>query len=111
VRSNGLVFFGDPGKFVSNGKQRIAQILEIVNGVAVTVLFAPGEHDLTIFGFAAAAPRVHAKSGAAGEVTFNVGNGRYSVLVSAPSGGSGVRSAEVEIIGGPPLPPRPSRKK
>jgi hypothetical protein len=98
VRPNGLVFFGDQGKFVSNGRKRIAKIANVAGGVAVTVDFAPGEDEVYLFGFAPSAPKAHAKTGRVGAVTYYEGNGRYSAPVSPPDAGSGVRHAEVEFV-------------
>ena len=102
IRDNGLVFFGDQGKYVSNGRQRIAAVASVTGGVAVTVIFAKGENTVTVFGFAPRLPKVRTRRDEAGEVAYDSGTGRFSVQVSPPSpepsGSDQLREAKLEIV-------------
>jgi hypothetical protein len=106
IRANGLVFFGDQGKYVSNGRQRIAAISSVPGGIAVTVIFAKGENAVTVFGFAPRAPKLRTRRDKAGEIAYDSGAGRFSVQispsVSETSAGGRLREAEVEIVMGGP---------
>lgn len=82
VGKSGIAFFGDEGKYVSNGKQRIASLDENDRKLTATITFAAGEKSVRLFGFAREIPVVSAQSGAAGEVSFNEITGRFSVDVA-----------------------------
>jgi len=103
VGQSGLAFFGDEGKYVSNGRQRIAALEDAPGRLTVTVTFAAGEKSVRLFGNAPHAPTVAAQSGSAGPLSYNSANGRFSVEVSpAPaviSGRDTTQTAVVEFTG------------
>ena len=108
VRPGGLVFFGDQGKFVSNGRQRISDLTARARGVTATVRFAASEKSVTLFGFSRGAPLVRAQRGRIGEVAYHAGNGRYEFAVFPSDetsleqpGGEKIRQAVVEIESAP----------
>jgi hypothetical protein len=82
VSSAGVALFGDDGKFVPDGRKRIASIVEDRNRLTVTVTFAPQEKSVRLFGYAARRPNIAAQTGSAGEVIFDEKTGRFEVSVS-----------------------------
>ena len=82
VSSAGVALFGDDGKFVPDGRKRIPSIVEDRDRLAVTVTFAPQEKAVWLFGYATRRPAVTARTGSAGEVTFDQETGRFGVSVS-----------------------------
>jgi hypothetical protein len=48
--ASGIAFFGDEGKFVSNGKQRIASIKQTSDTLTADVIFAAGETSVRLHG-------------------------------------------------------------
>src|ERR1700692_2432168 len=70
VSSAGVALFGDDGKFVPDGRKRIASMLEDKNRLIVTVTFAPQEKAVRLFGYAMRRPTITAQTGSAGEVAF-----------------------------------------
>ena len=81
VGQSGLAFFGDAGKYVSNGRRRIAALEEAPGKLTVTTTFAAGEKSVRLFGYANEAPKVVAQSGSAGAVAFDPNTRRFSVEV------------------------------
>jgi hypothetical protein len=82
VSSAGVAFFGDDGKFVPDGRKRIASLVEAGNRLTVTVTFAPQEKALRLFGYATRRPNIAAQTGSVGEATFDEQTGRFEVSVS-----------------------------
>lgn len=82
IGSSGIALFGDRGKFVSMGRERIASLTEGSTSVTADVLFARGEHSVTLFGDAPAPPTVTVRGGKAGAVTFHPSDGYFSVRVT-----------------------------
>jgi len=80
-----VALFGDDGKFVPDGRKRIASMLEDKNRLIVTVTFAPQEKAVRLFGYAMRRPKITAQTGSTGEVAFDEDAGRFEVSVS-PSG-------------------------
>lgn len=81
VGKSGLAFFGDEGKFVSNGRQRIAALDDAPGQLTVTVTFAAGEKFVRLFGYAKKAPKIVARTGSAGTLLFDSKTGRFSADV------------------------------
>jgi hypothetical protein len=81
VGQSGLAFFGDEGKYVSNGRQRIAALHDAPGRLAVTINFAAGEQSVRLFGYAGKAPKIKAQSGSVGTLRFDAPTGRFSVEV------------------------------
>jgi hypothetical protein len=82
VGQSGLAFFGDEGKYVSNGHQRIAALVDTPGGLTVDVTFAAGEKSVRLFGYDRHTPTVMAQSGSVGTLTYDAESGRFSVEVS-----------------------------
>ena len=82
VSSAGVALFGDDGKFVPDGRKRVASIVEERNRLSVTVTFAPQEKAVRLFGYAMRRPAITAQTGSAGEVTFDEETGRFEFSVS-----------------------------
>ena len=97
---SGLAFFGDEGKFASNGHQRIAGLDDADGKLTATIMFAAGEKPVRVFGFANNIPTVTAQSGSVGIPAFDPNTGRFSVDVSPAdavtnSGGDPVQTAAI----------------
>jgi hypothetical protein len=101
---SGIAFFGDMGKFVSNGVKRIAALDDKPEGVVATVTFAAGEKSVRLFGYASRAPRACAIRGAASATNYDATTGRFEVDVApAPEitkevpGGDPTQQAVVQL--------------
>jgi hypothetical protein len=103
VGQSGLAFFGDEGKYVSNGRQRIAALDDAPDGLTVIVTFAAGEKSVRLFGYARHAPAVAAQSGSVGTLNYDAGSGRFSVEVSPAAtiiaGQDPTQTAVIEFTG------------
>jgi hypothetical protein len=100
VGKSRLAFFGDEGKFVSNGRQRIAGLDDADGKLTATITFAAGEKSVRVFGFAKKIPTVTAQSGSVGTPAFDPNTGRFSVDVAPAdvvtnSGGDPVQTAVI----------------
>jgi hypothetical protein len=82
VSSAGVALFGDDGKFVPDGRKRIASVVEERNVLTVTVTFAPQEKTVRLFGYATRRPAITARTGSVDEVTFDEESGRFEASVS-----------------------------
>lgn len=106
VARSGIALFGDRDKFVPDGHKRIAELGDEPGRLSAKVRFAAQEKSVHLFGYAARAPIVEAKSGAAGKVLFEPASGRFDVEVfpgpeelhDSP-GGDPVREAVVSLRG------------
>jgi hypothetical protein len=87
VGKSGVAFFGDAGKFVSTGKQRIDTITDVPNQLTVHLLLAPGETTIKLHG-AGANPTVAVDGGTAGTVSFDPASTHWSVDITTPPGNS-----------------------
>lgn len=81
---SGIAFFGDMGKFVSTGKQRIASIKDEAGKMTVTVAFAPGDSEVKLHGCCPAPPTASI-DGNPLEVTYDLQSGHFSFVVRAAS--------------------------
>ncbi len=97
VGKSGIAFFGDEGKFVSNGRQRIATLEESPSMLTVSVRFSQGEKPVRLFGYAERAPVVEARRGTARDATFDAATGRFTVEVS-PSNPVGRESPGGDLV-------------
>ena len=89
VGASGIALLGETGKFVSLGKQRIAQLQD--NGsVLVTVSYAANESSVTLTGYAPTTPTAVATSGSVGAVSFDPVTHLFSVAVTPGPGQSAV---------------------
>lgn len=97
---SGLAFFGDEGKFVSNGSKRIATLDEASGKLTATIAFAAGENSVRLFGYAKKAPKAVAVSGSVGDLNFDAQSGRFEIDVKPAaaviqSGNDPVQTAKV----------------
>jgi len=104
VGRSGIAFFGDEGKFVSNGLKRIAALDDSPGGLTATVVFAAQEKGVTLLGYAPRRPQVRARDARVADLRYDAATGRFTVLVSPsgepssePAGGDPIRRAEVEF--------------
>ena len=82
VARAGIALLGDEGKFVPDGRKRVAALADEPDRLSATVMFAPQEQSVRLFGYAARRPTVTAEAGSAGEVAFDNSTGRFEVSVS-----------------------------
>jgi hypothetical protein len=85
VGPSGIAFLGDAGKFVSLGDKRITQLVDD-GTVQATVAFAPGEHTVTLHGYALRKPKVTASDGSVGPLSYDPASHLFNFTVS-PDGG------------------------
>jgi hypothetical protein len=78
----GMALLGDEGKFVPDGRKRIAALSDEPDRLTATVMFAPQEQSVRLFGYAPRRPTVTAQTGSAGELDFDQRTGRFEVSVS-----------------------------
>ncbi|HEY2200562.1 MAG TPA: hypothetical protein VGH56_01635, partial [Solirubrobacteraceae bacterium] len=82
VARSGIALVGDRDKFVPDGHERIAALSDEPTRLTATVRFAADESSVHLFGYAARAPVVDARSGTAGKVSFDQASGRFDFVVS-----------------------------
>jgi hypothetical protein len=82
VSRAGVALFGDDGKFVPDGRKRIASLVDERDRLTAKVAFAPQEKSVRLFGYATRQPTITAQTGSAGGVTFDGKTGRFEVSVS-----------------------------
>jgi len=104
VARSGIALIGDRGKFVPDGRKRLAALGDEPGRLTARVRFAPQEKSVPLFGYATHAPVVEAQSGTAGKVLFDPVSGRFDVEVSPgpeelreSPGGDSVREALVSL--------------
>ena len=81
VSHAGIALFGDAGKFVPDGRKRIAALDDEPDRLIATVTFAPEEKSVRLFGYATRRPTITAQAGSVGDVTFDKWSGRFEVQV------------------------------
>lgn len=86
VGRSGICFLGDPDKFVGTGKKRIASLSDEPRGLEVAIVFAENEREVTLHGYAKAAP--------VGAGSFNPETGHFTMQVAAEG------NLEPELPGG-----------
>jgi hypothetical protein len=99
-----LAFFGDEGKFVSNGRARVADLHDEHGALRARINFAKDERDVVLIGYAAREPTVEVQSGSANIVSFDSHTGIFKIRVSPAleitpeqPGQDPVQSAEIMI--------------
>ena len=104
VARSGIALVGDRDKFVPDGRKRIVTLSDEPERLTARVRFASQERSVHLFGYAARAPLVEAKSGAVGGISFDPGSGRFDLEVSPAAeelhegpGGDPVREALVSL--------------
>lgn len=81
VSQAGISLLGDAGKLVPAGRKRIASLVEDSGSLTATVVFAPEESTVRLFGCATRRPRVSALKGTSEQVVFDAASGRFEVQV------------------------------
>ncbi|HUL44948.1 MAG TPA: hypothetical protein VLY03_11410 [Bacteroidota bacterium] len=71
ISGNGIAFIGDPGKFVTCGKQRIARLDAAGSGIRAIIRLASGERTVTLCGSAPRDLAVEAIGGSVTDKKFN----------------------------------------
>jgi len=67
---SGVGFLGDSGKFVSNGRKRVARIMD-TGVLTARVIFSAGERRLRFYGFSLARPKVRAAGAIIAELAYD----------------------------------------
>jgi hypothetical protein len=105
VGPSGMALFGDQGKFVSMGKERIASVDAGPHSLTADVLFGANEGSVTLFGDALARPKVIVRNGTAASIAFTKSTGYLSVRIMPRMSdppvrvhGELVRIVEVELV-------------
>lgn len=81
IGPSGIGLLGDTNKFVTLGKKRVSELSD-PGFVHATVVFAPGETNLTLTGYAPSVPYVTALNGSAGMASYNSASHLFAVPVS-----------------------------
>ncbi len=81
VSRAGIALLGDEGKFVPDGRKRIAALDDEPDRLIATVTFAPQEKSVRLFGYATRRPKITAQAGSVGDVAFDKWSGRFEVQV------------------------------
>ncbi len=108
VTRSGIALMGDRDKFVPDGHKRIVSLRDEPGQLTAQVRFAAQERSVHLFGYAARAPAVNARSGTTGRVTFDQASGRFDVEVfpgpeelRESPGGDPVRDALIYLRAAP----------
>ncbi len=95
---SGITLFGDIGKFVSSGSQRIAALHQQQGKLIADVLFGYGETSVTLHGICPKRPRIRVENREL-NVMYDLASGHFSVEITPPSdakaGEDGIRRVEV----------------
>ena len=93
---SGIAFLGDAGEFASLGRKRISDVSD--DGVVrASVEFAPGEDNVTLFGYAPAAPSASASGGSIDTVAYDSDTHRFTLVLRADTAPSTVRVELSEV--------------
>jgi hypothetical protein len=82
VGGSGLAFLGDPHKFASNGRQRIASLQDRPGRLTVAVNFAVGEDSVTLHGACSLAPTASLENGGPLPVHYDPATGHFTLEVA-----------------------------
>jgi hypothetical protein len=86
VGRSGIAFFGDSGKFIGTGRQRIQSVVDKPGQLTAEVILTPEESSATLAGYCAIAPTVKLSAGVAGPVQFDPQSHYFSVTIPNPAG-------------------------
>jgi len=81
IGPSGIAFLGDTNKYVTLGKKRISGLTD-TGILKATVLFAQGETNLTLIGYAPAAPYAWAFGGSIGAISYDATKHLFSLNVA-----------------------------
>ena len=87
IGPSGIALVGDTNKFVTLGKKRISDLTDS-GFLRATVVYAAGETNVTLAGYAPSSPYVTALSGSVGTVTYDSVNHFFTVPVSPGNAGT-----------------------
>jgi hypothetical protein len=82
ISSGGIALLGDAGKFVGTGKKRVASLKDERGQLAVELLLAAQENEITLHGYAVRSPKVFIQGGDADTVRFDAATGYFTVAVN-----------------------------
>src|SRR5262249_22665091 len=89
VGASGVGFLGDAGKFVSNGRNRVAHIMD-TGTLAARVVFSAGERRLHLYGFSLVRPAIQAMRAAVENLAYDSHTRLFHFDLVAKSGTSPV---------------------
>jgi hypothetical protein len=81
IGTSGIALIGDTNKFVTLGKKRISMLAD-AGVLKVTALFAAGETNLTLAGYAPSAPYIGALNGAFGAMNYDAATHFFSISIA-----------------------------
>ena len=87
IGPSGIGLLGDTNKFVTLGKKRISDLADS-GFLRATVMYAQGETNVTLAGYAPSGPYATALSGTVGTVTYDAPNHFFAVPVSPDNAGT-----------------------
>jgi hypothetical protein len=96
VGPSGIAFLGDLGKFVTLGKKRVTDLSDD-GTLDATIVFAPGEHSITLHGWALSRPSAMAVEGSIGKMNYDDNSGRFHFEIFAGKSGSARFQALVPV--------------
>ncbi|MGD0017512.1 MAG: hypothetical protein ABSC38_08385, partial [Verrucomicrobiia bacterium] len=100
IGPSGIGLLGDTNKFVTLGKKRISNLID-TGFLRATVVFAPGETNVTLAGYAPSSPYATALSGSVGTVTYDSANHFFAVPVLP--GDAGTATVALSLVPIPSL--------
>jgi len=103
---SGIALIGDVHKFVPAGKKRLNRLDPFPGGLKAEVLFAKGEQEGELLGFAKKKPTILAQKGRAELISFDRKSGLFRVRVSPDvhtswqksPGGNWIKTAALKIV-------------
>jgi len=78
---SGIALLGDAGLFVPDGRKRIAALEDARERLTATIIFAPQESSVRLFGYAPHRPAVTAEIGRVDALEFDERTGRFEVQI------------------------------
>jgi hypothetical protein len=78
ITKSGIAFLGDENKIAATGKKRIAELTSSANNLKVKVLFAKGEKEITLCGYAE-----NSVSTDKGKLSFDPGTHLFKLLLTS----------------------------
>lgn len=94
---SGIALFGDAGKFVSSGKQRIASLHQEQGKLIAGVLFANGETSVTLHGCCANRPVVRVENREL-DVAYDPASRHFTVEITPPADAKPVEDGTKHVV-------------
>jgi hypothetical protein len=104
VGPSGIAFLGDTNKFVTRGKKRISSFSD-TGLLRVTVVFAAGETNVTLCGYAPASPFALALAGTTNNLTYDSVSHVFTVNVTPGNSGTATVGLSLAPIPSPQITP------